>query len=63
MLTQKSQGNQLMNESLLLHAKEGTIETLDAYLKSIDKKSFIEIAKRWGMALPFLDKDGKLLAS
>lgn len=63
MLTQKSQGNQLMNESLLLHAKEGTIDTLDAYLKSIDKKSFIEIAKRWGIALPFLDKDGKLLAS
>jgi len=63
MLTQKAQGNQLMNESLLLHAKDGTIETLDAYLKSIDKKSFIEIAKRWGMHLPFLDKDGKLLAS
>ena len=63
MITQKAAGNQLLNECLLTLAKDGLIEPMDAYLKCIDKKSLVELARRWNIPMAFVDKDGKLLAS
>ncbi len=63
MITQKAAGNQLLNECLLTLAKDGLIEPMDAYLKCIDKKSLVELAKRWNIPMAFVDKEGKLLAS
>jgi twitching motility protein PilT len=63
MITQKAAGNQILNECLVGLVKDGSIEAMDAYLKCIDKKSFVDIAKRWGVAINFVDKEGKLLVA
>jgi len=63
MITQKAAGNQLLNECLLTLVKDGLIEPMDAYLKCIDKKSLVEMARRWNIPMAFVDKEGKLLAS
>lgn len=63
MMTQKAAGNQILNECLLSLVKDGSIEAMDGYLKAIDKKSYVEMGKRWGIAMAFADKDGKLVAS
>jgi twitching motility protein PilT len=61
MMTQKAAGNQILNECLLSLVKDGSIEPMDGYLKSMDKKGFVEMGKRAGIAMAFADKDGKLI--
>jgi len=63
MQTQKNDGNQLMNECLLMHVKSGAIDIKQAYLKSVDKASFIDNAKRASVNLGFLKELEQELAA
>ena len=63
MMTQKAAGNQILNECLLSLVKDGSIEPMDGYLKSMDKKGFVEMGKRSGITMAFADKDGKLIVA
>jgi len=49
MLTQKQDGNQLLNDSLLKLVQEGVVEAQDAFFKAVDKNSFIAAAKARGI--------------
>jgi twitching motility protein PilT len=61
MQTQKVDGNILLNESLLNLLAAGTVDFEEAWLKSMDKKSFIEMVKRKGIPMTMLD--GTLMKS
>ena len=63
MQTQKNDGNQLMNECLLMHVKSGAIDIKQAYLKSVDKASFLDNAKRASVNLGFLKELEQELAA
>lgn len=52
MQTQKQDGNQLLNESLISHVRSGDVDITEAYRKSVQKKSFVQIAKRFGLPWP-----------
>jgi twitching motility protein PilT len=49
MQTQKADGNMLLNESLAGLVAAGTVDVEEAWLKSVDKKTFVEILKRRGV--------------
>ena len=53
MVTQKQEGNIMLNESLLKLVAKDLVDLKEAFSKAIDKKSFIEMAKR--MSLPVKD--------
>jgi twitching motility protein PilT len=52
MLTQKAEGNQLLNESLLKLVADGTVNIGDAYFKAVDKNDFVATAKRKNIVIP-----------
>jgi twitching motility protein PilT len=49
MLTQKQDGNQLLNDSLLKLVQDGVVDANDAYFKAVDKNSFLAMAKQRGI--------------
>jgi twitching motility protein PilT len=49
MLTQKQDGNQLLNDSLLKLVQDGLVDVNDAYFKAVDKNSFLAMAKQRGI--------------
>jgi twitching motility protein PilT len=49
MLTQKQDGNQLLNDALLKLVQDGVIDVNDAYFKAVDKNSFLAMAKQRGL--------------
>ena len=49
MLTQKQDGNQLLNDSLLKLVQDGVVEAQDAFFKAVDKNSFMAAAKARGI--------------
>jgi twitching motility protein PilT len=55
MQTQKADGNILLNESLLNLVSDGTVEFEEAYSKSVDKKSFIDMCKRKNVRMTMHD--------
>lgn len=54
MQTQQSDGNILMNESLLRLVADGVIDYWEAWGKAVDKKDFEELAKRRRMPIPMV---------
>lgn len=51
MLTQKQDGNQLLNDALLKLVQEGVVDAQEAYFKAVDKNSFIIMAKQRGITI------------
>jgi twitching motility protein PilT len=51
MLTQKQDGNQLLNDSLLKLVQDGVVEAQDAFFKAVDKNSFMAAAKARGITV------------
>jgi twitching motility protein PilT len=49
MLTQKQDGNQLLNDSLIKLVQDGVVDANDAYFKAVDKNSFLAMAKQRGI--------------
>jgi twitching motility protein PilT len=49
MLTQKADGNQLLNDALMKLVQDGVVDAQDAYFKSVDKNSFLALAKSRGI--------------
>jgi pilus retraction protein PilT len=49
MLTQKNDGNQLLNDALLKLVQDGVVDFQEALFKSIDKQSFVIAAKQKGL--------------
>jgi twitching motility protein PilT len=54
MQSQKSDGNLMLNDSLLKLVKDGVVDIDEAMRKSVDRSSFIEAAKRQGGPQPTL---------
>ena len=54
MQSQKSDGNLMLNDSLLKLVKDGLVDIDEAMRKSVDRSSFIEAAKRQGGPQPTL---------
>lgn len=53
MLTQKQDGNQLLNDALLKLVQDGIVDAHDAYFKAVDKNSFIVMARQRGITINF----------
>ena len=51
MLTQKQDGNQLLNDALLKLVQDGLVDVNDAYFKAVDKNSFLAMAKQRGLSV------------
>jgi twitching motility protein PilT len=51
MLTQKQDGNQLLNDSLLKLVQEGVVDVQDAFFKAVDKNGFLSMAKQKGITV------------
>lgn len=51
MMTQKQDGNQLLNDALLKLVQDGLVDPQDAFFKSVDKNSFLASAKQRGIAI------------
>jgi twitching motility protein PilT len=49
MLTQKQDGNQLLNDSLLKLVQDGLVDVQDAFFKAVDKNGFLTMAKQRGI--------------
>ena len=49
MLTQKQDGNQLLNDALLKLVQDGVVDAQDAFFKAVDKNSFLMMAKQRGI--------------
>jgi twitching motility protein PilT len=52
MQSQKADGNQLLNEALARHVKEGIVEAEEAYRKAVDKASLAEMFRRMNVSVP-----------
>jgi twitching motility protein PilT len=51
MMTQKQEGNQLLNDAVLKLVQDGLVDPQEAYFKSVDKNSFLASAKQRGIAI------------
>ena len=51
MQSQKTDGNQLLNEALSKLVKEGVVDAEDAYRKAVDKASLLEIFRRLNISV------------
>lgn len=51
MQTQKAKGNILLNESLLNLVTKGLVDAKDAYMKAVEKESFLALLQSKGIAL------------
>lgn len=51
MMTQKQDGNQLLNDSLLKLVQDGLVDPEEAFFKSVDKNSFLSAAKQRGIVI------------
>ena len=49
MLTQKADGNQLLNDALIKLVQDGVVDPQDAFFKAVDKGSFLAAAKSKGI--------------
>jgi twitching motility protein PilT len=49
MLTQRQDGNQLLNDSLLKLVQDGLVDVQDAFFKAVDKNGFLTMAKQRGI--------------
>lgn len=49
MMTQKQEGNQLLNDALLKLVQDGLVDPEEAFFKSVDKNSFLASAKQRGI--------------
>ena len=49
MLTQKQDGNQLLNDALLKLVQDGVVDVQDAFFKAVDKNAFLVTAKQRGI--------------
>jgi twitching motility protein PilT len=51
MMTQKQDGNQLLNDALLKLVQDGVADAQEAYFKAVDKNSFLMMAKQRGIKI------------
>jgi pilus retraction protein PilT len=51
MMTQKADGNQLLNDALFKLIQDGLVDPQDAFFKAVDKNSFIASAKAKGIQI------------
>ena len=51
MMTQKADGNQLLNDALLKLVQDGVVDIQDAYFKAVDKNGFLASAKSRGITV------------
>jgi twitching motility protein PilT len=51
MQTQKSKGNQLLNDALLMLIQKGLVDPKDAYMKAIEKEAFTTLLQQKGITL------------
>lgn len=51
MMTQKAEGNQLLNDALLKLVQDGVVDPQDAFFKAVDKNSFVASAKQRGITI------------
>jgi twitching motility protein PilT len=49
MMTQKQEGNQLLNDALLKLVQDGIVDPEEAFFKSVDKNAFLASAKQRGI--------------
>ncbi len=57
MQTARRQGMVTMNDSLFHLAKEGQVEPLEAYMKSVDKTSLLGLIRSAGMNTDFANRE------